>query len=102
MGAKLRTFLLILCAALPAWRAAAQDFDPKMAATAQGQVVYQGHCSQCHDTGAVHAPSRQSLQLVSPETVFGALSAGGVMAGPGSSLTDDQKRTEYDKAHPRA
>lgn len=57
-----------------------------------GQTLYKQHCAQCHETGAAHAPSPQSLRQIWPEAVFRALSSGGMMQTQGKSLNDDQRR----------
>jgi polyvinyl alcohol dehydrogenase (cytochrome) len=58
----------------------------------EGEALYEAHCSQCHETGAAHAPARQALQQIWPEVVVRALAQGGVMAAQGSGLTEEQKR----------
>jgi len=57
----------------------------------EGESLYKEHCSQCHDTGAAHAPARQALQQLWPELVVRALAQGGIMNAQGSGLTDEQK-----------
>ena len=48
-----------------------------------GDRIYKGFCSACHDAGVERAPNRESLKAMSPERVFAAMESGAMvpMAG---------------------
>lgn len=61
--------------------------------TPPGQVVFGRHCASCHDnpSAANRAPDRRALMKLTPEKVYGAVTAG-TMAVPAKDLSDEQKR----------
>jgi polyvinyl alcohol dehydrogenase (cytochrome) len=69
-------------------------FLPSVHAQApSGEVVYQQHCSQCHDDPALtHAPARSALKLMAAENILYALERG-TMKPQGSLLSPPQKRS---------
>ena len=61
-------------------------------ARAQSAVAatFQNDCAFCHDNPATRAPSRAALRAMSPNFIVEALT-NGLMQGPGSGLTSDQR-----------
>lgn len=79
--------VLIVCVGVAAAvnRATAQRSD--------GEALYEGACSQCHDTPAAgsRAPAKEALRDRSPEAIVDALT-GGAMRYQGISLSGGERR----------
>jgi polyvinyl alcohol dehydrogenase (cytochrome) len=61
--------------------------------TESGFFLFQARCTSCHGNPKVErAPSPQALRAMRPERIYGALSPGGIMAVPGSALSDAERR----------
>ncbi len=56
-----------------------------------GAEVYGAVCASCHDEGLDHAPHRSMLRLMSPDSIFTALSQG-TMRPQAEGLSDEQMR----------
>ncbi len=70
----------------------AQTVDPE---TLPGAPLYRQHCAQCHDGSVAKAPNKMFLQMLSPETIHRALTAG-VMAPQAAALSDEQRHQVAD------
>jgi polyvinyl alcohol dehydrogenase (cytochrome) len=70
------------------------DFNELDAATAgKGGEVYNGLCAACHDKGLNRAPQRAMLSLMTPESIYRALTAGVMKEqADAAELTDDDKK----------
>src|SRR5580698_1412326 len=70
---------------------------------ARGIAVFEEHCSVCHTAPAPdsRAPSRESLQQRTPESILEAMTSGAMME-QARSLTVDQRRqvAEYIAGRP--
>ena len=61
--------------------------------TESGFFQFQARCTSCHGNPNVErAPSAEALRAMSPERIYAALGPGGIMAGPGASLSDAERR----------
>ncbi|MGH3426246.1 MAG: c-type cytochrome, partial [Terriglobales bacterium] len=61
--------------------------------TESGFFLFQARCTSCHGNPEVErAPSAEALRAMPPERIYAALGSGGIMAGPGASLSDAQRR----------
>ncbi|HEY5020779.1 MAG TPA: cytochrome c, partial [Steroidobacteraceae bacterium] len=61
--------------------------------TESGFFLFQARCTNCHGNPEVeHAPSPEALRAMPPERIYAALGPGGIMAGPGASLSDAERR----------
>jgi polyvinyl alcohol dehydrogenase (cytochrome) len=61
--------------------------------TESGFALFQKKCSSCHGNPAVErAPSPEALRSMPPEKIYEALGPDGIMAGPGASLSDPERR----------
>ena len=58
-------------------------------ANAEGEGLYAGRCSSCHDAGVARAPNRQALNRLSPDAIRAALTTGS-MRTQGAELTPPQ------------
>ncbi len=68
-----------------------KELDP--AAAGKGGEVYNGLCAACHDTGLNRAPQRAMLSLMTPESIYRALTAGVMKEqAEAAELTDDDKK----------
>jgi polyvinyl alcohol dehydrogenase (cytochrome) len=88
-----RSFLdALVCLALvcPATILPAFAQTPDGAPTPDGARIYKQNCAECHDGGALRAPSREALQQRSPESVLDALN--NAMRIPGSHLSGAERR----------
>ncbi|MEZ5499939.1 MAG: PQQ-binding-like beta-propeller repeat protein [Steroidobacteraceae bacterium] len=56
-----------------------------------GAAIYRERCSFCHEGQAAKAPARTFLELMTPEAIHGALSAG-IMKIQAAGLDDEQMR----------
>ena len=56
-----------------------------------GEALYAKRCAMCHDKDVPRAPRRETLRLMSPEAILGALQ-GGTMAPQAAGLTLADKR----------
>jgi len=61
-------------------------------AIAGGEVIYQQHCAQCHDTAVYKAPHKRFLQKLSPDTIFSALNDG-LMQQQASGLSQAERQS---------
>src|SRR5690606_28430868 len=65
--------------------------------TIPGIHLYENFCSSCHNNratkapGAAHAPNLATLQGMTPERIYAAITTG-PMAAMAATLNDDQKR----------
>lgn len=64
--------------------------------TMPGAPLYHFICAQCHDKAVYKAPSKSFLKQMAPETIYAALSKGGLMAQQAKNLTDEQRRQVAD------
>ncbi|MFO1467445.1 MAG: PQQ-binding-like beta-propeller repeat protein [Steroidobacteraceae bacterium] len=64
--------------------------------TMPGAPVYHVVCAQCHDKAVYKAPSRSFLNMMAPDTIYAALSKGGLMSQQAARLTDEQRRQVAD------
>jgi polyvinyl alcohol dehydrogenase (cytochrome) len=61
--------------------------------TESGFFLFQARCTSCHGNPAVErAPAAEALRAMPPERIYTALGPGGIMAGPGASLSDAERR----------
>lgn len=79
---------LLVAGASPAVAQAPARLDPAIATA--GQAVYAANCAVCHDNALTHAPSRQALGKLSPETIVRVLTSGRMQA-QGSALDQGEK-----------
>jgi polyvinyl alcohol dehydrogenase (cytochrome) len=70
----------------------AQTVDPE---TLPGAPLYKQQCAQCHDSGVAKAPNKLFLQMLSPDTIHRALTAG-VMVSQAAALSGEQRRQVAD------
>src|SRR5689334_15524675 len=70
------------------------DFKELDAATAgKGGDVYNGLCAACHDKGLNRAPQRAMLSLMTPESIYRALTAGVMKEqADAAELTDEDRK----------
>jgi polyvinyl alcohol dehydrogenase (cytochrome) len=80
--------VLIVCVIV-----AAQSFNRAAAQRSEGEALYDGACSQCHDAPAAgsRAPAKEALRDRSPEAIVDALT-GGAMRYQGISLSGGERR----------
>lgn len=73
---------------------ASGDFKELDAATAgKGGEVYNGLCGTCHEKGLNRAPQRAMLSLMTPESIYRALTTGVMKEqAEAAELTDDDKK----------
>jgi polyvinyl alcohol dehydrogenase (cytochrome) len=61
--------------------------------TESGFALFQKKCTTCHGNPAVdRAPSPEAIRSMPPEKIYEALGPDGVMAAPGASLSDPERR----------
>jgi polyvinyl alcohol dehydrogenase (cytochrome) len=67
---------------------------PVLASAQDGQGLYRAHCASCHEASAqTRAPSRQTLQQLTPERILDALEAqSGAMIIQGLARTSAERR----------
>ena len=58
---------------------------------AQGEAVYHRICASCHDSGVGHAPAMYILRIMTPTSVYRALTDG-AMKTQGSALSEEDKK----------
>ncbi len=80
-------------AATPAPEPSADAPAARAPGTESGFFLFQDRCTSCHGNPAVErAPAVQALRAMPPERIYAALGPGGIMAGPGASLSDAERR----------
>jgi polyvinyl alcohol dehydrogenase (cytochrome) len=61
--------------------------------TESGFALFQKKCTTCHGNPAVErAPSPEAVRSMPPEKIYQALGPDGIMAAPGASLSDAERR----------
>ena len=61
--------------------------------TESGFALFQKKCTACHGNPAVEsAPSPEAIRSMLPEKIYEALGPEGIMAAPGASLSDPERR----------
>lgn len=56
-----------------------------------GAAVYHAHCQLCHEGQAPKAPSRTFIEMMTPESIYRALTIG-IMRAPAAGLSGEDKR----------
>jgi polyvinyl alcohol dehydrogenase (cytochrome) len=61
--------------------------------TESGIALFETKCTICHGNPAVErAPSPDAIRAMSPDKIYGALGANGIMAAQGATLKDQERR----------
>src|SRR5690242_11218348 len=56
-----------------------------------GATVYRARCQMCHEGQAPKAPAKTFVQLMRPEAIYDALTAG-IMQAQAAGLSDDDRK----------
>jgi polyvinyl alcohol dehydrogenase (cytochrome) len=85
--------LLIASASLAALAASAQDHPPEVephTPNPRGEKIFNEVCAPCHEHGGARAPDAYLLKLMTPASIYGALTTG-AMRIQAAGLDDDEK-----------